>query len=80
VFIVSQFEPIGPVVEALTASDAAEWCNQIRLCLPYRHTCFTDEMTGIGRGGRIPGWASYRAYLEAMSASTVDVVIFSTDN
>ena len=34
VFIVSQFEPIGPVVEVLmmvwSASDPAEWRNQIR--------------------------------------------------
>ncbi|MBL8215795.1 MAG: DUF5615 family PIN-like protein [Bryobacterales bacterium] len=34
VFIVSQFEPIGPVVEALlliwAASDARDWENQIR--------------------------------------------------
>jgi hypothetical protein len=34
VFIVSQFEPIGPVVDALmlvwAASDSAEWRNQIR--------------------------------------------------
>ena len=34
VFIVSQFEPIGSVVEVLmmvwSASDSAEWANQIR--------------------------------------------------
>jgi hypothetical protein len=34
VFIVSQFEPIGPVVEVLTlvwaASESAEWQNQVR--------------------------------------------------
>ena len=79
VFLVSQFAPLGPVVEALSmvwaASDSAEWQNQVVICPPYRATCSRAESKpeGLCCGGHLE-----RCYSSDMIDLTKDIQSLTT--